>query len=129
MSFMVCGQLLFLPVVPGNLRTHLKPKDLKGKIEGTLLRRQPENVPHQKSTQDLKLASCQNMTLWNIHRIPATQTMEKTMRTKSLPKDEVQQQVDEIMMDMIVALAVVALAGDRQPTVKERYANQRRSRR
>jgi len=34
-----------------------------------------------------------------------------------------------MMMDMTVALAVEALVVDRQSTVKEVYANQRRSRR
>jgi len=36
--------------------------------------------------------------------------------------------VEEMMMDRIAALAVAALAVDRQSTVKEAYANQRRSR-
>jgi len=37
--------------------------------------------------------------------------------------------VEEMMMDMIAALAVEALAADRQFTVIEAYANQRKSRR
>jgi len=37
--------------------------------------------------------------------------------------------VEEMTMDMIAALAVEALAADRQFTVIEAYANQRKSRR
>jgi len=52
------------------------------------------------------------------------------MMSKPLPWDEVPQKVVEMTTDTIAAQAVEALAADRQFTVTEAYANQRkRSRR
>jgi len=41
------------------------------------------------------------------------------------PQDGAQPQVEEMMMDTIVALAVVALAADRQSTVQKACVNQK----
>ena len=63
MFSMPCGQHLLLPVVPGQFEDPPKPNDQKNKTEATLLRRQRNHAPHQKSAQDLKLESCQEMTI------------------------------------------------------------------
>ena len=80
MSFMLCGQHLLLPVVQGQFEDPPIAIDLKNKTEGTLLRHQPDNIPHQKSTQDHKLASCQKITSWNMPLILVMLTTEETMR-------------------------------------------------
>jgi len=127
MSFMLCGQHLLLPVVPGQFEDPPIAKRPKGQD-----RRDPPKMPtKQRSTPEVSTGS-QTVIL------PEDDIVERTSDTGNANNGEdkedqtpslgrIQQQVEEMRMDTIVALAVEALAADGRSTVTEAYAKQRRS--